>query len=203
MAIAIESDSGGGLVLCGRVSVRRGGSDPLGDTGESEILWSHPPGKFWDAPLTEAAWAELSAPLRAAIARADAERLELERSRLTPRLRPTLTDPVYSLSARFAAWERLVRRLELPRGATDDPYPVVAYGNDLESRDALTRTMAGLPQKDSPLEQLLTALDARFDAATIPDPQGSLRPWVHRPDNIPEAELAPWWKRKPRHEPWH
>ncbi|MEV8317631.1 hypothetical protein AB0Q95_26020 [Streptomyces sp. NPDC059900] len=52
VALAIESASGGvGLVLCSRVRALRGGSDPLGDggTGESELLWSHPPRK-WDIP---------------------------------------------------------------------------------------------------------------------------------------------------------
>ncbi|MEU6769635.1 hypothetical protein ABZ916_44825 [Streptomyces sp. NPDC046853] len=44
VAIAIESDSGGGLVLCSGVSALRSGRDPLGDTGASEILWS------WNAP---------------------------------------------------------------------------------------------------------------------------------------------------------
>ncbi|MGW6058726.1 hypothetical protein [Streptomyces sp. NPDC055189] len=201
VAIAIESDSGGGLVLCSRVRALRSGAEPLGSIGESEILWSHPPGRFWGAPLTEAVWAELSGPVRAAIAKSDAERLELERSRLAVGLRPTLTEPVYSLSARFAHWERLVRRLERPRDATNDPYPVVAYGNDLGSRDALTEAMARLPLTESPLKQLLTALDTRFDAATTPDPEGSLRPWVH-PQAKPQTELARWWTRKPLHEPW-
>lgn len=213
VAIAIESETGSGLVLCGRVSALRGGSDPVGGTENSEILWSHPPAKFWRAPLSEAVWAELSDPALGAITRCDEERLELERSRMAPRLRSALTVPIYSMAHRFIYWERLVRRLEPDREAAREAdwqsdkstYSISAYGNDLESRDAIETAMAKLPREghEGPLGKLLATLDARFTAATTPDPQGTLRPWVHPPKNHPEADLGMWWQRRPIREPWN
>ncbi|MFE6164416.1 hypothetical protein ACFQ7F_36510 [Streptomyces sp. NPDC056486] len=203
VGIALESETGSGLVLCRRVSVLSSSSSSNGK-GQSKTLWSHPPGVFWDAPLSEAAWSELSDPTRAAVARLDTERLELERSRVAPRLRPTITAPVYSVAHRFASWERLVRRLEPGWERGENLYFIIEYGNDLESRDSLDEVLTALPPeaREGPLGRLLTALDARFDAATVPDPEGSLRPWVPLPKNRPEADLGTWWKRKPLREPW-
>ncbi|MFI6091793.1 hypothetical protein [Streptomyces sp. NPDC051218] len=209
VAVAIDSETGSGLVLCRTVSVLRGGTDALDGIERSKTLWSHSPGPFWNAPLTEAVWSELSAPVRAAIARCDAERLQRERSRLAPRLRPTVTAPVYSMAARFASWERLVRRLERDEETSDqahDPYPISAFSNDLDSRDSLAEAMATLPPvaHDGALGHLLTSLDNRYTAATAPDPQGSLRPWVRPTAKRTESEsnLGAWWKRKPVRDPW-
>ncbi|MGW5864100.1 hypothetical protein ACWFRJ_18265 [Streptomyces sp. NPDC055239] len=162
------------------------------------------PEVFWDAPLSEAVWSELSEPLRVAMARSDAERLELERSRVAPHLRPTITAPVYSVAHRVASWERLVRRLEPDRDPSGVLYFIIEYGNDLESRDSLDQVMTALPPeaREGPLGRLLATLDARFDAATAPDSEGSLCPWVHPPERLPEADLGTWWKRKPLREPW-
>ncbi|MGW6008958.1 hypothetical protein [Streptomyces sp. NPDC055210] len=52
------------------------------------------------------------------------------------------------------------------------------------------------------LGRLLERLDTRFRAASVPDPNGSLRPWVRPAKEKPEAGLAEWWKRRPRREPW-
>ena len=69
VGIAIESETGSGLVLCSKVSVLRGGADAFGGVEQSETLWSHPPGLFWDAPLSKAVWSELTGPARTAMAR--------------------------------------------------------------------------------------------------------------------------------------
>ncbi|WP_432118403.1 hypothetical protein [Streptomyces sp. bgisy032] len=50
--------------------------------------------------------------------------------------------------------------------------------------------------------QLLARLDARFRAATVPDPERSLRPWVRPANERPEEELGEWWKREPARVPW-
>ncbi|MEU5955398.1 hypothetical protein [Streptomyces sp. NPDC047525] len=204
VAIAIESEAGTGLVLCRRVRVLRNVLGASGDTERSETLWSHPPGQFQDAPLTEAVWSELSGPVRAAIAQCDAERLELERSRVAQRLRPTITDAVYSVAHYVASWERLVRRLEPGREKSEDLYVISAYSNDLDSRDSLEQVMTALPAeaREGPLGRHLSALDVRFDAATVPDPERSLRPWVRPSKEKPESDLGEWWKRKPVREPW-
>ncbi|GHJ01082.1 hypothetical protein TPA0906_29470 [Streptomyces olivaceus] len=52
------------------------------------------------------------------------------------------------------------------------------------------------------LSQLLECLDARFHAATAPDPNLSLRPWIRPTKDRPEEELGEWWKRKPVRVPW-
>ncbi|MGP3922440.1 hypothetical protein [Streptomyces sp. 8N616] len=41
IALALRTETGTGLVLCRRVRVLRGGTDPLGDVEDSEVLWSH------------------------------------------------------------------------------------------------------------------------------------------------------------------
>ncbi|GGS87529.1 hypothetical protein [Streptomyces violaceus] len=158
---------------------------------------------FWAAPESKAVWDELSEPVLEAIARCDAERLEVERSRVAPQVREKITAPVYSVADRFASWERLVRRME-PGWSSDDFYPISAYDNDLDSRDALDEVMRALPAEagEGGLGQLLTRLDARFRAATLPDPERSLRPWVRPTNERPEAELGEWWKRKPVRVPW-
>ncbi|MFE1247704.1 hypothetical protein [Streptomyces sp. NPDC058735] len=131
------------------------------------------------------------------------ERLEVERSRVAPHLREKITSPTYSVADRFASWERLVRQME-PGWSSDEFYPVSAYGNDLDSRDALDEVMRALPPEagEGALGQLLAGLDARFRAATVPDPERSLRPWVRPTHERPEAELRWWWKRKPVRVPW-
>lgn len=158
---------------------------------------------FWGAPESKAVWGELSQPVLEAIARCDAERLEVERARVAPHIREKITAPVYSVADRFASWERLVRRME-PGWSSDDFYPISAYDNDLDSRDALDEVMRALPAEagDGALGRLLARLDARFLAATVPDPERSLRPWVRPTKEKPEAELGEWWKRKPVRVPW-
>ncbi|MCX4668974.1 hypothetical protein OG453_20240 [Streptomyces sp. NBC_01381] len=155
---------------------------------------------FWDAPRSRAVWDELPGIVLAAFARCDARRLELERSRLAPRLRGAVTTPVYSVAYRFASWERLVGLLE----AGGRPYFIVEYGNDLESRDVLDEVMAALPDaaRGGPPGRLLAELDARFVAATAPDPRGALRPWVPLPHGRPASGLGVWWRRRPLREPW-
>ncbi|MFI6487666.1 hypothetical protein [Streptomyces sp. NPDC050564] len=114
-----------------------------------------------------------------------------------------MTVPVYSVADRFASWERVVRRME-PGWSSEDFYPISAYANDVDSRDSLDELMQGLPTevREGALGRLLAELDARFDAASVPDPERSLRPWVRPTKEKPEAELGEWWKRKPVHEPW-
>lgn len=158
---------------------------------------------FWAAPEGGAVWDALSQTALEAIARCDAERLEVERSRVAPHVREKIMAPVYSVADRFASWERLVRRME-PGWSSDDFYPISAYDNDLDSRDALDQVMRALAPEtgDDPLRQLLARLDARFRAATLPDPELSLRPWVRPTAERPEEELGEWWKRKPARVPW-
>ncbi|MBZ6174083.1 hypothetical protein KVH24_14750 [Streptomyces olivaceus] len=158
---------------------------------------------FWAAPETGAAWGALSRTTLEAIARCDAERLVVERSRVAPRIAAEMTTPVYSVADRFASWERLVRRVE-PGWDGDDFYPISAYGNDLDSRGALDQVMRTLPDEvvEGQPGQLLTGLDARFRAATLPDPQRSLRPWVRPTADKPEEQLGEWWQRKPLRAPW-
>ncbi|MET7319987.1 hypothetical protein [Streptomyces sp. NPDC005549] len=114
-----------------------------------------------------------------------------------------MTVPVYSVADRFASWERLVRRME-PGWDGDDFYPISAYGNDLDSREALGLVMRALPEEavEGPPGQLLARLDARFRAASLPDPERSLRPWVRPMTERPESELGEWWGRKPLRIPW-
>ncbi|MFE9704798.1 hypothetical protein [Streptomyces sp. NPDC005930] len=154
-------------------------------------------------PQSRTVWEALSPTVLEAIARCDAERLEVERSRVAPHLREGTTVPVYSVVGRFASWERLIRRLESDWD-DDDFYPVSAYSNDLDSRDALDQVMRALPEEAGagPLGQLLARLDARFRAATLPDPERSLRPWVRPTSELPEGELGEWWGRKPVRIPW-
>ncbi|MFE7069991.1 hypothetical protein ACFU96_07885 [Streptomyces sp. NPDC057620] len=158
---------------------------------------------FRAAPESKAVWDELPEAVRTAIAGCDAERLAVERSRVAPELREKITAPVYSVAERFASWERVVRRME-PGWSSEDFYPVSAYSNDLDSRDSLDEVMRGLPEeaRAGALGRLLERLDARFRAASVPDPDGSLRPWVRPTKERPEAELAEWWKRRPEREPW-
>ncbi|MCT9006944.1 hypothetical protein [Streptomyces rhizosphaerihabitans] len=138
-----------------------------------------------------------------AVARCDAERLELERSRVAPELRERITTPVYSVADRFASWEHVVRRME-PGWSSDDFYPISAYENGLDSRDSLDQLMNGqlAVARQGALGQLLAQLDARFAAASVPDPERSLRAWVRPTKASPEAELAEWWKRRPLRDPW-
>ncbi|MEV6191850.1 hypothetical protein AB0M19_05550 [Streptomyces sp. NPDC051920] len=138
-----------------------------------------------------------------AVARCDAERLEVERSRVAPALRERITTPVYSVADRFASWERVVRRME-PGWSSEDFYPISAYENDLDSRDSLEQLMLGLPAeaREGALGQLLAQLDERFAAASVPDPERSLRAWVRPTKERPEAELPQWWMRRPLRDPW-
>lgn len=148
-------------------------------------------------------WAELSAEVMEVVARCDAERLEVERSRVAPELRERITTPVYSVADRFASWERVVRRME-PGWSFDDFYSISAYENDLDSRDSLEQLMLGLPAeaREGAPAQLLAQLDERFAAASVPDPERSLRAWVRPTKASPEVDLAQWWKRRPLSEPW-
>lgn len=140
-----------------------------------------PFGVFWAARESRAVWAELPEPVLVAIARLDAERLELERSRVSPRLREKITAPVYSVADRFASWERVVRRME-PGWSSEDFYPVTAYDSDLDSRDTLDDLMQVLPTeaREGALGRLLERLDARFRAASVPDPEFTLGLSSHR-----------------------
>ncbi|WP_329186525.1 hypothetical protein [Streptomyces sp. NBC_01428] len=158
---------------------------------------------FRSAPETNAAWAALPAAVRDAVAGCDAERLEVERSRVAPELRERITSPVYSVQERFASWERVVRRME-PGWASDDFYPISAYANDLDSRDSLGQLMNTqlAEAREGSLSRLLSQLDERFVAATVPDPEHSLRAWVRPTRTRPEAELGVWWKRRPLRDPW-
>lgn len=158
---------------------------------------------FRSTPETRAAWAELPAAVMAAVDRCDAERLKVERSRVAPEMRDSITAPVYSVAERFASWERVVRRME-PRWASDDFYPISAYENDLDSRDSLGQLMNGqlAEARESALGRLLSQLDERFMAVTVPDPELSLRTWVRPTRARPEAELGAWWKRRPVRDPW-
>ncbi|MFD5964812.1 hypothetical protein ACFWGR_01110 [Streptomyces sp. NPDC060311] len=114
-----------------------------------------------------------------------------------------MTVPVYSVADRFASWERVVRRME-PGWDGDDFYPISAYSNDLDSREALDQVMRVLPERvgEDRLGQLLARLDARFRAATLPDPERSLRPWVRPTAEGPDDEFGEWWGRKPLRIPW-
>ncbi|MFG3017577.1 hypothetical protein ACGFZQ_03330 [Streptomyces sp. NPDC048254] len=62
--------------------------------------------------------------------------------------------------------------------------------------------MEALPAaaREGALGKLLAELDARFDAASVPDPEGSLRPGV-RPTKD-HAQLPHRWCRKPLRTPW-
>jgi hypothetical protein len=154
------------------------------------------------APESRAVWDALPRTTLEAIARCDAERLEVERSRVAPHIRETMTTPVYSVAHRFASGQRLIRRME-PGWDGDDCYPISAYGNDLDSRNALDQVMRPLPEKaEGRLGQLLARLDARFRAATLPDPERSLRPWVRPTSERPEEDLGEWWGRRPLRIPW-
>ncbi|MGW1625151.1 hypothetical protein [Streptomyces sp. NPDC002172] len=157
---------------------------------------------FWGAPESRAVWEVLPRPVLEAVAGVDARRLEVERARVAPHLRERITRPVYSVADRFASWERLVGRMETGRPGGDDFYPISAYGNDLDSRDSLDEVMDALPAaaREGALGTLLAALDARFDAASVPDPEGSLRPWV-RPAKD-HTQLPDRWRRKPLRTPW-
>ncbi|MBF8169382.1 hypothetical protein IW294_01110 [Streptomyces olivaceus] len=107
------------------------------------------------------------------------------------------------MAHRFASWERLVRRLE-PDWLAEDLYMEVEYNNDLDSRDGLSDVMSALVEEEGgqALSQLLECLDARFHAATAPDPDLSLRPWIRPTKDRPEEELGEWWKRKPVRVLW-
>lgn len=159
---------------------------------------------FWSAPESRAVWAELSGPVLDAVARCDAERMEVERSGLAPKAQESMADPVYSVTHRFASWERVVRRME-PGWSSKGFYPVSAYSNDLDSRDSLENLMRSAllaVAREGALGLLLARLDSRFRAETVPNPELSLRPWVRPTKEKPEAHLGEWWKRKPRREPW-
>ncbi|MFJ7305003.1 hypothetical protein [Streptomyces sp. NPDC099088] len=158
---------------------------------------------FRSAPETKAAWAALPAAVRDGVARCDAERHEAERSRVAPELGERITSPLYSVAERFASWERVVRHLE-PGWTSDDFHAISAYENDLDSRDSLGPLMKGqlAEAQEGALGRLLSQLDERFVAATVPDPEHALRAWVRPTRTRPEAELGLWWKRRPVRYPW-
>ncbi|MFK0105578.1 hypothetical protein [Streptomyces sp. NPDC091217] len=158
---------------------------------------------FSSAPESRAVWEALPEPVLEAVGRCDAERLEAERARVAPHLQERVMKPVYSVADRFASWERLVRRMETgrPEGG-DDFYPISAYGNDLGSRDSLDEVLNTLPAvaREGIPGTLPADLDARFDAASVPDPAGSLRPWVQPTKE--HAQLPGRWCRRPLRTPW-
>ncbi|MBU6530880.1 hypothetical protein [Streptomyces mayonensis] len=175
----------------------------VGEGGRSRRSRRKPLDVFRDAPESRAVWEKLPGPVLEAVARCDADRLEVELSGVAPHVREAKTAPLYSVAYRFASWERLVRRLE-PDWPAEDLYMEVEYNNDLDSRDSLSDVMSVLVEEEGgqELSQLLECLDARFRAATVPDPDLSLRPWIRPTKERPEEELGEWWKRKPVRVPW-
>ncbi|MFF1496626.1 hypothetical protein [Streptomyces sp. NPDC058304] len=152
-------------------------------------------------PQTDGLWARLSTAAREAVAAIDAERLETERARVSAARRGSITEPVYTVRKRFAAWESLIRILE----SGPDPdgfYPFSAYENDLDNRDSLEDVLARLPVAvRAELAEVLALLDARFTAATNQDVTGQLDPWLRNARGRAPAEHG-WWWRVPKAAPW-
>ncbi|AUG76436.1 hypothetical protein CFP65_1546 [Kitasatospora sp. MMS16-BH015] len=150
------------------------------------------------APLTEAWSSALDDRGREAVARWDAARLETE-LRQTPALRGRVTEPVHSVRRLLSDWEDFVRRME-SGWPPDGSFSISAYPNVLEDRDLLDEVVAALPEETGrPIGRLLDQLDALFEANTVPDPEGTLRPWVRPPAGRTPSER---WNRRPRVTPW-
>lgn len=152
-----------------------------------------------ETPYTGETWSSLTPSAIDSVARYDASRLEIERSRVAPSIREKITDPTYSLKKLFSSWEHLVRRMEsdwqLP-----GQYPIGAYINDLDAREQLQTAMGTLSEEaQAELSPLLATLDARFVHESVPDEAGELRPWL-KPSSGEEPQG--FWLRKPRNHPW-
>ncbi|XVQ12632.1 hypothetical protein ACQP1W_08775 [Spirillospora sp. CA-255316] len=160
---------------------------------------------MWETPATDSAWERLAAEQLAAVAAVDAQRLELERSRLPEETARLVTEPTYSVRSRAHYWERLIIRMEHD-WAPDGRYIVDEYINDLESRDALDEITASHPVLSTgPLAELLAHLDERFRRRTVPDGGAALRPYAPRMREDAARGLSPLdqrWYRRPITIPW-
>jgi hypothetical protein len=151
-------------------------------------------------PATEAAWQELTAAQLAVVAALDFDRLTLERSRLPDEVARKISEPIYSLKARFRFWERLVSRMA-NNWEPDGYYLIDEYVNDLESRDEIDRMVSFEPAlRGDPLSSLIQYLDSRFEVATVEDGGTELQLWVPRLSW--RADLSGRWYRKPVNVPW-
>lgn len=109
--------------------------------------------------------------------------------------------PIWSAKGNLVVWERVILQME-SGWAPSGWYPADLYRERLEARDALASPGARLSREVTELlGEALEELDARFVAATVEDPSGSLRRELT--DSSAEQTLAGWWwQRRPDPMPW-
>lgn len=147
-------------------------------------------------PLVDDFEARLDAADLAQIARLDADRLRLERSRVAEHIAQRMTDPVYNVFNSLRKWERLISAMEQHWPRPYDHHLVQEYLNELCVRDSLG---GYLDKLNHPLRGrfalLMRRLDDRFREVTVYDGGKELsRYWKPLADG---RESRWWWVRRP------
>lgn len=142
-----------------------------------------------------ALYANLTPTEREVVAELDAQRLELERSGLSPEVAAQVTTPIYGVLACLRMWDHLVRDME-SAWADCDYYMVYEYLNILDVRSSINEYLDKMPVRlQHKLRRLVTDLDNRFREVTEYDGGAELRTYSKRLKD--GTELGWWWFRKP------
>lgn len=152
-------------------------------------------------PVTDAYFAALPPAAAEAFAALDEVALSEQKARMAPWAADKLKEPTTSVRRRARQWERLTVRI-LQGWPPDGTYLVDEYVNDLETRDSLEDTRAGLPPEAATgFAALLARLDDAFREATDDDGGASIA-W-RAPEPADGSAARPWWwHRRPADAPW-
>lgn len=151
-----------------------------------------------ESSATGAAFLILSSAAMQSVAEWDRKRLALERSRLSPKFQDRHTTPTHSIRNMMMEWEKLVSAME--DDWHRDEYLINDYEMVLQTRDLLESALEELnPEARSSLGAAVRELDSKFTEHSVPDEDGTLRPWLHP---SPDRNNLDFWNRKPRVMPW-
>lgn len=160
-------------------------------------------GKKPRTPVTDRALDELTHADKERVAERDKERLEVERSRLTPEVAAKMTTPTHSIGNMMREWESLITGMEADDWGAGVCFLIDDYLFALDVRaglgEALNRMQPNTPHS---VIEALEVLDRRFLDQTIqeePGGAGVLEPYVRNMAVRPPDWL---WNRRPRVVPW-